>query len=680
MGRLLRRAYYQFLYANNFLYIEEYPIIAVAIILLALIRPAILGILVTLFCATALLVMLSPRSPLCVMARMSEGAVTALREDPATARPLTSDSFQARNGELLDEWGRRVYLRGVNVGGKLPLGHTTASSRLPQEGSFVGTLFELNTIDAHLHRLVSSGFTLLRLNVTWEALEPEAEGIYDFAYIDYLTAVVRACDRHGLRVIVDSHQDAWSRWTGGDGAPKWTMECLGIDTSALPHTRSAMLHCEDTGHLTWFTNYTLFGAGTMFALFFGGNRFAPKTMVKGQRVQEWLQSAYIKAWCTVASALAKERNVLGFEPMNEPSPGWIGLPDLRRRPLPGLMGWDLTPWESIRLANGDSLDVASFPIVNTYRRTGRANPTNRSAWKPTYIDVWRENSVWDAEEGLLRPDHFRLPPGETFETHFLTPFNRRFALAISSYRTVHPPWWIVCYPKPQDIPTAVAAPHWYDNITLVMNRHIPFLALTEDQALVYPCHAASAHQRALKHLTATNGPFFLGEVGIPWLGTVTRTAEALESTMTAVDACFISALTLWNYNSHHTQEGGDAWNLEDFSIWDPALSFRMPTAVRPFVMVLAGRPVSMQWQPLKRGKPFTLVFDSTPDTRSNVSLIFVPEMHFRAGLCLWASDGGELRHNWKQQTVEYRHSREAGAAERKVVRISGSVASQPPKK
>ena len=100
MGRLLRRAYYQFLYANNFLYIEEYPIIAVAIILLALIRPAILGILVTLLCATALLVMLSPRSPLCVMARMSEGAVTALREDPATARPLRTHHITAGEGKF----------------------------------------------------------------------------------------------------------------------------------------------------------------------------------------------------------------------------------------------------------------------------------------------------------------------------------------------------------------------------------------------------------------------------------------------------------------------------------------------------------------------------------------------------------------------------------------------------
>ncbi len=52
---------------------------------------------------------------------------TPLPVDPTTACPPLPDAFQARpNGELLDDRGRRVYLRGVTVGGKLPLGHAAA--------------------------------------------------------------------------------------------------------------------------------------------------------------------------------------------------------------------------------------------------------------------------------------------------------------------------------------------------------------------------------------------------------------------------------------------------------------------------------------------------------------------------------------------------------------------------
>lgn len=681
----MRRAFYQLLYLNNFIYIEEYLILSITIIALAAVRPPILyGVLVAIIFTAAIFALASPRSPYSIVHAVP-ASVSALKDNPNVDQPPPLPCLiHAYHGELVDEMGRRVYLRGANVGGKIPLGHTTWVQP-PRSGSFIGTLFELNSIDEHLRRLSSAcGFTLLRLNITWEAIEPEAEGIYDTAYIAYLQAVVRACGRHGMRVVIDSHQDAWSRWTGGDGAPRWTMERLGMDTAAFPHTRSAMLHCADTGHLTWFTNYTLYGAGTMFALFFGGNRFAPATRVNGTAVQEWLQLAYIRAWCEVAKALVNEPNVLGFEPMNEPNPGWIGLSSLNRLPLPVYMGWDLTPWDSIRLANGDSLDVAAFSIVNAYKRTECANPQGRSSWKPTYTDVWLENGVWGEKKQLLRPGHFALEKGESFETTFLTPFNRRFALAILSF---NPRWWIVCCPK-LDISTSISAPHWYDNITLVMNRYIPFLALSTDQTVVYPVFASYAHRKALEHLSTPtlSGPFLLGEVGIPWLGSTQQTANALETTLAAVDASLrFSALTLWNYNPRHSQETGDGWNLEDFSIWNAALSFRMPNAVRPYVMVLAGKPVSMQWTPFSKCKTFILTFDIVDDTCSDTSVVFVPEMHYGSTdhLCIWANDGGQITYDRTRQYVEYKHRRKDGQQaggknrKRKVLQISMPVEETP---
>jgi hypothetical protein len=87
-------------------------------------------------------------------------------------------------------------------------------------------------------------------------------------------------------------------------------------------------------------------------------------------------------------------------------------------------------------------------------------------------------------------------------------------------------------------------------------------------------------------------------------------------------------------------------------------------------MVLAGRPVSTQWEPFSARKTFTLVFDVVDHTRSDTSLIFIPEMHFhRNRLHLWASDEGNLRHDRTRQTVEYRHRRGAGEEKRKVVVI-----------
>ena len=55
---------------------------------------------------------------------------------------------------------------------------------------------------------------------------------------------------HGITVYIDPHQvryssprketlnltppqDVWSRWTGGDGAPGWTLEAVGFDVGKL---------------------------------------------------------------------------------------------------------------------------------------------------------------------------------------------------------------------------------------------------------------------------------------------------------------------------------------------------------------------------------------------------------------------------------------------------------------
>jgi endoglycosylceramidase len=72
-------------------------------------------------------------------------------------------------------------------------------------------------------RLASWGWNAVRLLVMWEGLEPE-RGIYDDAYLDALKALAVAAGERGLYVIVDFHQDLFSRGLGGDGAPSWATE------------------------------------------------------------------------------------------------------------------------------------------------------------------------------------------------------------------------------------------------------------------------------------------------------------------------------------------------------------------------------------------------------------------------------------------------------------------------
>lgn len=170
----------------------------------------------------------------------------------APVAPLR-DEIKAKNGSWFkDELGRRMLLRGVNFQGSCKLPYTPEDERETnlantefldyKNVSFVGRPFPLDEADFHLGRLRCMGFTFLRFLITWEAVEHDGPGKYDDEYLDYLKNMLNKCETHGISVFVDFHQDVWSRWTGGDGAPAWTLEKVGfaldkLDASAAAFTQ-----------------------------------------------------------------------------------------------------------------------------------------------------------------------------------------------------------------------------------------------------------------------------------------------------------------------------------------------------------------------------------------------------------------------------------------------------------
>ena len=80
---------------------------------------------------------------------------------------------------------------------------------------------------------------------------------------------------HEIDLFIDPHQDVWSRFSGGDGAPAWTFEAAGMDVERFQQTGAALLHQErpdDFPHMLWANNYYRFAAFTMFTLFLRRSR------------------------------------------------------------------------------------------------------------------------------------------------------------------------------------------------------------------------------------------------------------------------------------------------------------------------------------------------------------------------------------------------------------------------
>ncbi len=191
------------------------------------------------------------------------------------AGPIHVDGQRFRTDE-----GHQILLRGINVGG---------DTKVPPFRSIRG--------EKDLAPLRGWGFNSLRLMFNWEAFEPE-RGIYNWDYLKYYRDTVDWAAQHDLYVIVDIHQDAFSRFAVrgcGEGFPKWALPPFqkpaqpdnGANCKAWP-----TLAFLDIGmHIAWHHFYQ--------------NTYG-------------VRDRYLLMLQHLAQALADAPNLVGFDLMNEP--------------------------------------------------------------------------------------------------------------------------------------------------------------------------------------------------------------------------------------------------------------------------------------------------------------------------------------------------------------------------
>ncbi len=605
---------------------------------------------------------------------------------------------------FVDECGRSLILRGVNLDSKVPSvpdGATCSAAEYLEDRdvSFVGRPFPLDEADEHYERLKSWGLTFLRFLVPWEAIEHRGPGLYDEEYLDYLHAVVRKAGDHGINLFVDARQDMWSRFSGGDGAPGWTFDAVGIDFRKIEETGAAIVvktHRGPVPRQVWATNQYKFAAATMYTLFFGGNDFAPETLVEGEPVQEFLQSRRIAAYQEVARRLKGLPNVVGYDCMNEPLAGYIGMEDLRKKRYRFKNGETPSPFEGMALASGFPRKVAvyrTFPPVRTGSRL--LNPEGVRLWKDGRECVWKAHGVWglDAtgEPVLKRPDYFARSGGRrvSFQQDYLRPYANRF---IEGIREVDPGATLFFTPSvsDNDYPTwgegdagnVVFKPHWFDVVNWFLKLYVPGItplvgvdAVSEKPVVGLPSHVrknfASQFERLKSMGLERMGgvPTLIGEVGICYdmnrrkayrTGDFSLQAKVFDRIIDAMDASCLN-YAIWTYNARNTNERGDGWNEEDFSIY--SLSQRsdpdsldsggraLEAVVRPYPTAVAGEPLSFAFDMTSRTFDFSFQHDDAVDAPTE---IFVPRYQYPDGCDVTVSDGS-FEMNEAKQVLVYRH-------------------------
>jgi hypothetical protein len=117
--------------------------------------------------------------------------------------------------------------------------------------------------------------------------------------------------------------------------------------------------------MLWSTNYARLLSQTVFTLFYGGKDYAPKCIIDGVNIQDYLQSHFINAVGQLAKRIRDapedlyDSCVIGWDSMNEPSEGLIGHHDLRQLPKSQALKKGPTPtaYDGLRLGMGIAVEV-----------------------------------------------------------------------------------------------------------------------------------------------------------------------------------------------------------------------------------------------------------------------------------------------------------------------------------
>ena len=205
----------------------------------------------------------------------------------SAASALDGRRLRVVDGRLADRNGREVTLRGVNARAAGIFDVTFDDGRLPLQ-PIPG--FDASDCD-HMRSL---GFNLLRLPINWSGLEP-TPGAYSMPYLQRVEDVVTACGARGVLVLLDFHQDAFSKEIGQDGAPRWVLDLL-LGAGNYPYVGGPL---DDLG----------------------SRRFAAHTLAAFRAFFENagdIQSRFAAAAVVLAQHFRRSAGVVGYEIMNEP--------------------------------------------------------------------------------------------------------------------------------------------------------------------------------------------------------------------------------------------------------------------------------------------------------------------------------------------------------------------------
>lgn len=498
-----------------------------------------------------------------------------------------------------DEHARYILFRGVNFAGRSKLPPYLPISPLETKDlSGFDLKKEIQLAKPELDLLKKLGFNIVRLLISWKALEPRPNPNLDDLlpegkeYLSYMKQIVDELYTRNIYVILDFHQDIANEAYGGDGFPDWTLVVDNNKERERPPKSSPPP--DKKWQIKYMINKSL---KHTFKSFWENDLTNLEEGLENYPVRTHLEKSIgltIKFFKSLNDGLGHPA-ILGIEPFNEPHPGMISKKDFEVKFL----------MDFYRKVNSEIAKIDNKLFI--------------------FIEPRVDWTISSGEGGM--PVNYGASPLALKQS-----FNMDFIKKALVDRKIVSKKLITYLPKDlSSISTfgsnGVLSFHYYNPMAVASS----FVKIPES-IYTYKMEFPIIFGQLLQAATERGLIPFLTEFGA--FQEAEQVREYLNLQFNQIEAFLLNA-TIWNYDLYNTEIGKDNWNLENYSLLGPNR--------KPRNIDVVARPYPMR----SSSEPTLLFFDIDSKYASIIlkgkgceapTIIYIPyDMHYSPEFTVWAT-------------------------------------------
>jgi uncharacterized membrane protein HdeD (DUF308 family) len=532
-----------------------------------------------------------------------------------------------KNGSWFnDDQGRYLLFRGVNFASRTKLAPYLPIAPLETRNlSQLNLKEEIKSVEPELDRLKDVGFNVVRLLISWKAIEPRPNTNLDELLPEgkqYLTCVKEIIDElhaRNLYVFLDFHQDIAHEVYGGDGFPDWA---LAIDNE---HKLSEPSNLQDK---KWMIKYVTSKSLKKTLTSFWRNDL---TNIEGEnKLEHFPVRTHLEKTIGQTARFFRSLNngaghpaILGIEPFNEPHPAGLPKEQFEREFL-------------VDYYRNVDLEIRKFdPDVFIFMEPSVAWTT------PSSSSNGQDGNK--SKLGLVSSGPFSAKDA----------FNLELVRNVMVDGKIDAKQLITFLPKNlSSVSTfsrnGVLAFHYYDMMAIASS----FVKMPENMyrykrewPLIFDQLVNAASERRLIPFLTEFGGFQEAE----------QIREYFNLVYEQIEAHLLNA-THWNYDLYHTKEGKDNWNLENFSLLGPNRTPRnLDVVARPYPMRSSAEPVLLFFD--IESKYATIILKGK--VVEAPTIIYIPfNLHYTPEFTVWATTSKQIKWDKDNQLLYWYPAKE----------------------